>query len=108
MVLPATVAVAELDSAQQAIDHGSGLDLGAEADSHTADRSRCRLYSEAADKLLVVGGHQAVAVRVRLDPYSFYFCLSYPSLQCSRSQKLCLERYVCTTVYVMTKRIYRC
>ena len=107
MDLPAIVAVAKLGSVQQASDLGSELDLGAEVDGHTADRTRCRLHSEAVDKVLVVGWHQAVAVRVRLVSYFFYLCLSSPSLQYSRSQKLCLEKYECTTVYVITWKIYR-
>lgn len=57
---PAIVAVAAIDSAQRAIDLGSGLDFGAEVDSHIVDRSQCRLHSEAVDKHLVVGRHQAV------------------------------------------------
>lgn len=88
MDLHAIVAVVELDSAQQAIDLGSGLVLGAEADSHTVDHGRCRLHSEVAGKHLAVEWYQAVAIRMRLDHYSFYLCLFCPSLQYSRSQKV--------------------
>lgn len=102
MNLPAIVEVAKLDFAQRAIDLGSGLELGAEADSHTVGHSQCRLHSEAVDKPFLVEWHQTVVIRVRLDPYSSYFCLSFPSLQSSKSQKLCLEKHVSTTVYVMT------